>query len=428
MARSWPASRGAARACHRARPRRIGGAMSANAGTIRRWTVRLLLAGVAVFLILVALAAWIMRDQIFQTMLDPRVPYQTYEPPPAPDYASADAWAMRPEAEMEDGRPAVFVVHPTTYEGGEHWNAPHDRPQEAEVVARLSLPNWAGPFDSAGDIWAPRYRQASLYTFMNNREDSVQARLTAYQDVRRAFDRFLQEAGPDRPFIVVGVGQQGGMHALGALMGRVAPAPTIRERLAAAYIIDAPVPLDLFAGPLADLPPCESPEDIRCVIAWAAATPAETARVEALMERAMTWTADGELAPMEGRSNLCVNPLSWARTDDYAPARLHRGGAAAEGFDPGETPSPLSGQTGAQCENGVLMIERPRSQTLRRPDRLGEDRREPPFNLFYADMEMDAGRRAALLAEALEHERTYAPELPEAEPIEIDRVIPIDPQ
>jgi hypothetical protein len=83
---------------------------------------------------------------------------------------------------------------------------------------------------------------------------------------------------------------------------------------------------------------------------------------------------------------------------------------------------------GAQCENGMLMIERPRSRTLRRPDRLGEDRREPPFNLFYADMEMDAERRAGLLAQALEFERTFAPELPEAEPVEVDRVVPIDPQ
>lgn len=394
--------------------------------------MRLLLVAAAVFLVLAALAAWIMRDQIFQTMLDPRIPYQTYEAPPAPDYAALESWALRPapspaRGASQDDAPAVFVIHPTSYDGGEHWNAPHDRPQEVEEIARILLPNYAGPFAQIGPVYVPYYRQASLYAFMNNREDSVQARLTAYEDVRRAFDRFLQEIGPERAFILVGVGQQGGMHALGALTGRVAPAPTIRERLAAAYIIDAPVPLDLFEGPLADLPPCEGPRDVRCVIAYAPARASEESRIDAILDRAMTWTADGGVTPMSGRGNLCVNPLLWARTEDFAPARLHRGGAAAEGLEPGETPSPLSGQTGAQCQDGMLMIEQPRSQTLRRPSRLGEDRRAPPFNLFYADLQQDAARRAARIAALLHDERTYAPELPDAEVIEVAPVIPIDP-
>ena len=39
------------------------------------------------------------------------------------------------------------------------------------------LPNYAGPFARLGRIFAPRYRQASLYTLMTLRDDAREARL-----------------------------------------------------------------------------------------------------------------------------------------------------------------------------------------------------------------------------------------------------------
>ena len=214
---------------------------------LRRWFWRLVLAGAAVFIGLTIAAAWIMREQIFQTFLDPGIPFQTYERPPAPDYALADAWAVRPDSAPDNPEtPAVFFVHPTTYEGGAHWNAPFDRPQEAEVIARSALPNFAAPFlvhDAV--LYAPHYRQAALYTFLNNREDSVQARQLAFEDVRAAFEAFAREIGPDRPFIIAGAGQ-GANQALGVLIHQVAPDPELRTRLAAAYLMETSVPLDLF--------------------------------------------------------------------------------------------------------------------------------------------------------------------------------------
>jgi len=316
---------------------------------LRRWLWRLVLAGAALFVVLTLIAAWIMREQIFQTFLDPGIPFQTYERPPAPDYALAEAWAVRPSAPPEDpDTAAVFFVHPTTYEGGAHWNAPFDRPQEAEVIARSALPNFAAPFlvhDAA--LYAPHYRQAALYTFLNNREDSVQARQLAFEDVRAAFDAFAREIGPDRPFIIAGAGQ-GASQALGVLIHQVAPNPELRARLAAAYLMETAVPLDLFAGPLADVPPCHRPEDVRCVIAWAAARSNERGRIEAITQRARAWDASGDLVPVTGRALLCVNPVLWTTAEDYAPARLHRGGAAAEGLDLTEhqlfTMSPAAGR------------------------------------------------------------------------------------
>ncbi|MFA5601814.1 MAG: DUF3089 domain-containing protein, partial [Phenylobacterium sp.] len=51
------------------------------------------LAGLA---LLIGAAGVFYREDILRTGLDPRVPFQTYTPPPAPDYAQTSAWALAP--------------------------------------------------------------------------------------------------------------------------------------------------------------------------------------------------------------------------------------------------------------------------------------------------------------------------------------------
>lgn len=388
-------------------------------------TIALAVSGAALLVVLAA-ASWLMRDQIYQTFLDPGVPFQTYEPPPAADYADSDAWAVRPVlTALGEDEPAVFFVHPTLHTGGEHWNAALDRRSHRERLQRVYLPSYAGPFAETGAVFAPRYRHAALYAYMNNREDSLQARLLAYEDVRAAFDQFLRDIGEDRPIILVGVGQ-GGEHATGLLVERVSRDADLISRLVAAYILEAPVAASLFDGPLQPVPLCETPQATRCIVTFMAVRSDEAARIDAVTERSMLWDESGRLVPSSGVETACVNPLTWTTSEDYAPARLHRGGAAAEGLELGERPSPLANQTGAQCRQGLLLVEQPRSRTLRRPSRLGEVRRIPPFNLFYADLEADVTRRAEILAETLTEERRWAPELPEAEEVVDVPVRPID--
>ena len=74
------------------------------------------------------------------------------------------------------------------------------------------------------------------------------------------------------------------------------------------------------------------------------------------------------------------------------------------------------------------MTEQPSSPALRRPDRLGEMFRIPPFNLFYEDLRLDAARRTGILVETLTNERLYAPPLEAPEEIEDAPVRPIEGQ
>ena len=82
-----------------------------------------------------------------------------------------------------------------------------------------------------------------------------------------------------------------------------------------------------------------------------------------------------------------------SQSDDDASGNINRGGASATGFSLDATPAPLPMQTGAQCTDGILLIERPQSPLLRRPSRIAEDFLIAPFNLFYEDLRLDAARR-----------------------------------
>ena len=73
----------------------------------------------------------------------------------------ATSAAERPEA-------AVFFIHPTSYLERTSWNAPLDD-QEANARAELFLRGQASAFNEVGEIWAPRYRQATFGAFLTER-------------------------------------------------------------------------------------------------------------------------------------------------------------------------------------------------------------------------------------------------------------------
>ncbi len=217
----------------------------ARASPIRSLAKWAALGVVAVALI----AAFLFRDQILRASLDPRQPFQTYRPPSAPDYASRAGWALLPadpaHPAAQDGAVDVFFVHPTTYNGGEQWNGPIDYPRAARQLTSVMLPNYAGPFARVGRLFAPRYRQASVYAMASLREDALEARAFAYGDVRAAFLAFARRYSPSRPFILVGV-EQGGSLLARLLRDEIAPHPELSRRMLAAYLVQTVAPADEY--------------------------------------------------------------------------------------------------------------------------------------------------------------------------------------
>lgn len=360
---------------------------------------QMLLGGVIATLVIAASLAWIYRDDIFQNIQDPRQPFQTYDPPEAPDYVQADSWLSQPDLSIDpfklDVKGDVFVVVPSVYRGGEHYVLPSDDLRRKSKLERIVRPNYVTPYGDAGRLFAPFYRQASLYSYMTTREDARLAQDFAYQDVKRAFMVFLEQSLPERPIVLVGH-NQGAAHLIRLLHDFFAGHPNMVDRLAVAYIIDYPVPLDLFGDALVPLRPCETASDYGCVAAFGTFMPGEDSIAERFTQRLLVH--DGtRFESVNGRSLLCINPLTWTRTEDYAPERLHLGGVAAEGLEPDIRPAPRPNQVGAQCQNGILLVDRPRSRSLRRPMQVGAKFRTLPSNLFYEDLRQNAVMRVEAL-------------------------------
>ncbi|HRH19346.1 MAG TPA: DUF3089 domain-containing protein [Brevundimonas sp.] len=349
------------------------------------------LAALLVFLVAAAVA-W--REDILQTGLDPKVPFQTYTPPPAPDYASRSAWALAGDATTPAGPADIFFVHPTTFDGGADWLGPIDDPQSSDLLRRVMLPNYAGPFAHVGRIYAPRYRQSSLYTHLTLREDARDARAFVYRDIRAAFDQYLQTWDEGRPLILAGTGQ--GAELVARLADEVLRQdPGLRDRLVAVYAVDAIVPEDEHR-PTDLLPACRSRDQDGCLVAFAQVRTGTDDVARRRVDRAQVWTDRGTLIGLEGRRPLCVNPVLGAQTDALAPDHLSLGAANASGLEWGARPPFIAREVETRCVNGILRHSLPRSPTLRPSGTWADRRKSPPYNLFYADIEADALARLAV--------------------------------
>lgn len=354
-----------------------------------------------VLLVLLVSAAFIWRGAILRSWLDPKSPFQTYVPPKAPDYANRSAWALLPAdpAHWTSADPPadVFFIHPTSFDGGRNWNGPIRDTRSNRFLTSVLLPNYAGPYVRVGRLFAPRYRQASLFSQLVMREDAREARAFAYGDVRRAFDYYMDRYNDGRPLVIAGV-EQGATLADRLAREEIAARPGLIKQIAAVYLVDTVALASDFA-PSSPLPACQRRGEPRCVVGWTQSWEWDEADVRQTFTRSLVWGPDGKLHDVRGRPILCVNPLLGYQSDALAPARLNLGAADAEDVDWGTRPAFLSRQVAARCQDGILRVSRPSSPFLKDAGGFTERLKEPGYNLFYADTEADAlARVAALMA------------------------------
>ncbi len=378
---------------------------------LRDWRISVFIPAVG-FVLLLAAAVACFQDNIFRFLINPRTPYQTYSPPPAPGYDTQDAWALWGDG---DGAADVFYVHSTTYYSPEEWNAPITDGGSQTLLQRTAVPNEAGPFFNVGALYAPRYRQATLYAFFTHKEDGREARQTAYRDVLRAFDTFVRLRDSERPIVIAGYGQ-GGLHALRLLQDRF-NGRDLMKQLAVAYIIDQAVPLDWPTTLQGDIAPCESPDEVRCLVSWNTHSLGMTRAIERTRERSMVWSYAGRLQSTANRELLCVNPLTWLRDGEYAPPEKHLGGVPATGLQLGDEPVAAPAAFGAQCVDGVLIVDETRKRYLKPRNFFGSKWKIQDYNAFYANIRQNTAERVDALAKLLEEEARRAPPL--GEPIEV---------
>lgn len=279
---------------------------------------------VAALIVLVIAGGFVIR--IYETELTALafVPTAKFEKQAAFEqnkYAGNDMWFARPgkasnpadwlptgAAEPDvPGSAAIFFVHPTSYIGKDHWNAPLDD-AESQDRARLFLRGLASPFASAGEMWAPRYRQAAIGAFLTTKPEGQQALDAAYQDVLLAFDEFVAKVQKDRPIILAGH-SQGALHLTHLLKDRVAGKP-IAKRIVAAYVVGWPISVATDVSEMG-MPACSGPDQTGCIMAWQSfAEPAEYDRIVKVYNATIGFNGESR----KDTAMLCTNPLSGGAT------------------------------------------------------------------------------------------------------------------
>ncbi len=291
-------------------------------------------AGLIVLALILAFAYRLFGLELMRLSLVPTVAFEPAPPPAANAYDRADMWIARPGvrddpslwlpegvkgAAPEASRPraAIFFIHPTSYLAKGHWNAPLDD-EESQWRARLFVRSQASAFNGAGEVWAPKYRQATFGAFLTVKADAQKALDFAYRDVRAAFEAFLAQAPTDRP-IVLAAHSQGSLHLMRLLAERIAGRPEAK-RIAAAYVIGWPVSATADL-PSLGLPACESAGDSGCVLSWQSfGEPADPKMITDVYDQSAGPTGQKRA----GSPMLCVNPLTGAR-GGAAPAGANRG-------------------------------------------------------------------------------------------------------
>lgn len=304
-----------------------------------------------------AFAIFQFGQEVLVRQATPRGHFQQPASRSGPDYSRLDSWIARPDiadnpshwlpggVEAGAGSAAVFYIHPTTYLDRDRWNAPISGSPTSDSRSALFVQSQASALNGAGEVWAPRYRQAAFGAFLLKSDDARRALDLAFSDVASAFDEFLKQVPADRPIIVAGH-SQGALH-LSRLLG--SRGRQLKNRLVAAYVVGWPL------SDSADLPPmglraCTHPEETACVLSWQSF--AEPANPDLILD-AWVGTRGPTGVRRVRRDMLCVNPITGTRGGD-APPSANPGTLVPNGDLTGASLVP--GQVGARCENGFLTI------------------------------------------------------------------------
>lgn len=313
-----------------------------------------------------------------------------------PDYSRMASWVARPgmarnpslwlpEGVTSAQAPlaSVFYIHPTTYLERDRWNAPLDAAGQTGFRTRLFVQSQASAFNAAGEIWAPRYRQAAYGAFLLKSEDARKALDLAYSDVRAAFDYFLSRMPEGEP-IILAAHSQGALHLMRLLRERGA---RLNGRLVAAYVVGWPI------STTADLPAlglraCSEADQTGCILSWMSF--GDPGNPDLILDQ---WRATKGLTGGERRREdiLCVNPLT-GTINGAAPPESNPGTLVPNGD---LTSASLEhGRVGAHCDDGLLLLEGeiPNLGPFVLP---GNNYHVYDYALFWGAIRRDAERRLA---------------------------------
>tara|TARA_B100001113_G_scaffold60516_1_gene45877 strand:- start:9658 stop:10815 length:1158 start_codon:yes stop_codon:yes gene_type:complete len=361
--------------------------------------------------ILIAIIVWIFPyfQELRQEGLTFKIAYEVFlgrpdhafDPKDAvkqPDYSQESSWASLPVIKDEaDLIPAgeigvdqlnsevdVFFIHPTGYLKGHHWTDPLVKESSTKENTKWMMANQASAFNGCCSIYAPHYRQASLYSYYGTDKLREEIHAFVYQDVKKAFKYFIENYSNGRPFIIASHSQ--GTHHSIRLLAEEIDGTDLYPRMVSAYIIGGEISKS-WTNKMNDIYICNSPTELGCLVHW------DTINIT-LINREMP----------RFKNNICVNPITWKNKGSLSNLSDSKGAVYVSGnfaidflgddepkgeiFGPLE--APIKQYVQAQCKNGILYAS---DQTGTRFEGFGGsdgNYHGLDFALFYMDIRENA--------------------------------------
>jgi len=271
--------------------------------------------------------------------------------PAAPDYSDPFYWSALPDKKdfadhipskspvvlidgQQDAQVDVFYIHPTTFFSRDQWNADLKDKKVNTSTDERAVKNQASVFNGSCRVFAPRYRQVSYNAYFSlNDPDALKAFELAYEDIKTAFQYYLDHYNNGRPVIIAGH-SQGTTHAKWLLRDFFDGKP-LQEKLVCAYLLGMPV----YENEFKHIPPCDSAAQTGCFITW------------------RSYLTENEPKPrfvvMNRDSIIVTNPLTFTRDSNIATTDCNAGGLGRDS----ETIYPAV--CSAQIHNDIVWVSRP---------------------------------------------------------------------
>lgn len=297
-----------------------------------------------------------------------------------PDYKDFSYWASHPwkwdpadsiprplRNEQRDSVVDVFFLHPTMFvlkKKRKKWNADIDDHYINAKTDYSSMLYQASAFNQHARVFAPRYREAHIYSFFaKDTAGAAKAFELAYQDIKTAFEFYLKTWNHNRP-IIIASHSQGTKHAERLLKEYFENKP-LSNQLVVAYLVGLPVPKNYFST----LKMCADSAETNCLCGW------RTVR------RGFT---PFYLKNEDGNA-FVTNPLNW-RTDETYASKYENKGAVLTKFN-----KIYKYTNDARISNGLLGVKRPKFpwsfMFLTRNYHVGD------INLFYINIRENVQQR-----------------------------------
>ena len=251
-------------------------------------------------------------------------------------YSLSENWAYL-ETDASDKDADVFFICPTVYGGdSETFNMALDDTETKESF--LGATNMEkGIYDTDCRFFAPYYRQAALNVYEMESSDREQYLKVAYEDVKLAFEYYMEHYNNDRPIVLAGF-SQGADLSIRLLKDYFSDDKT-KDLLVACYAIGWSI-TEAELQEYEHLKFAQGENDVGVIISFNSEAENVT---------------DSLMIP-EGTKTLAINPLNW-KTDGTVADKTMNAGACFTDYD-GNIVNEVPQLTGAYIDEtrGALKV------------------------------------------------------------------------